>query len=61
MKIWGNNHNLKAAQGTLDHLVFLCLIITALLIMGNYIRNSLSGKWREAADTFGKSEVYLPK
>ncbi|MFH0791216.1 MAG: hypothetical protein V2A64_06245 [Candidatus Omnitrophota bacterium] len=56
-RIWGNDNYFKTAQGTLDHIIFLCLIITALLVMGNYIRNSLSGKWRETADTFGKGEV----
>ncbi len=60
-RIWTDENHLKSAQGTLDHIIFLCLIITALLVMGNYIRNSLSGKWRETADTFGKGEVYVPK
>lgn len=60
-RISENDNYFKAAQGTLDHIIFLCLIIAALLVMGNYIRNSLSGKWRETADTFGRGEVYIPK
>lgn len=47
-------------QGILEYVFMFLLIMVALLIMGLYIRNSLSGKLREAGDSFGKGEVYLP-
>lgn len=51
----------KRGQSMLDYVLFLTIIIATLLIMGYYIRNSLSGKYREAADTFGTGEVYSPQ
>lgn len=44
----------------LDYVVFLTVIIAALILMGVYIRNSLSGKLREGADVFGRGETYVP-
>lgn len=50
----------KNGQSVLDYVVFLVIIIATLLIMGYYIRNRLAGSHREAADTFGGGEVYVP-
>jgi len=50
----------KKGQGMLDYVILLTIVIAILLIMGYYIRNSLSGKIREGADVFGKGEVYMP-
>ena len=44
----------------LEYAVVLAVIITALLVIGHYVRNALSSKWREAGDTFGQGEVYKP-
>ncbi len=50
----------KRGQGVLDYIVLFTIIVAVLLIMGYYIRNSLSGKYREAADVFGQGENYIP-
>jgi len=48
------------AQGLLDYLFMFIIVIAALIIMGYYIRNSLSGKHRDAADVAGQGEIYIP-
>ncbi len=50
----------RKAQAILDYVVLLAIVIAALLIMGYYIRNTVSGKLREGADTIGQGEVYRP-
>ena len=50
----------KKSQSMLDYVFLLAILVASLLIMGYYIRNSLSGKFREAADVFGKGELYKP-
>lgn len=50
----------KQAQGILDYIFVLLIVIVVILLMGAFIRNALSGKMREAADTFGQGEVYAP-
>lgn len=50
----------KCGQAILDYVILLAVVIAALLIMGYYIRNSLSAKLREGADTIGQGEVYRP-
>ena len=56
-----NHRNLfEKGQAMLDYLFLLTIVIAILLLMGYYVRNSLSGKLRESADTFGRGEVYLP-
>jgi len=47
-------------QAVLDYVVLLLVIIAALLITGYYVRNALSGKMREGADSFGQGEVFSP-
>ena len=49
-----------AGQSLLDYILLFAIVVAALLIMGYYVRNSLSGKYREAADVFGQGEVYIP-
>jgi uncharacterized protein (UPF0333 family) len=51
---------MRKGQGILDYILLLTIVVAALLIMGYYIRNSLSGKYREAADVFGQGETYIP-
>lgn len=50
----------KRGQSILDYVILLAVVIVALLIMGYYIRNTLSGKVREGADVMGGGEVYRP-
>lgn len=50
----------RKGQEILDYAVLLALVLAALLIMGYYIRNSLSGKIRDAGDAFGQGELYNP-
>ena len=50
----------RRAQGILDYVFALLIVIASLLIMGYYIRNSFSGKYRQTADSFGGGEVYDP-
>jgi uncharacterized protein (UPF0333 family) len=49
-----------SGQSLLDYILLFTIVVAALLIMGYYIRNSLSGKYREAADVFGQGETYNP-
>lgn len=51
----------RRGQGILDAVVIFIVIVAALLLMARYIRNALSGKFREAADSFGRGEVFEPK
>ena len=50
----------KRGQGMIDFVVVFAVVVAVLVVMGIYVRNSLSGKWREAADTFGQGEVFKP-
>lgn len=47
-------------QSLLDYILLFTIVVAVLLIMGYYVRNSLSGKYRETADVFGQGEVYVP-
>lgn len=48
------------AQTIIEYVALFCLVVAALLIMGYYLRNTFSGKFREAADSVGGGEVYRP-
>lgn len=50
----------RQGQSILDYVFLILIVVAVLLIMGYYVRNSLSGKFREAADVFGGGEVYQP-
>ncbi len=50
----------KKAQAILDFVMLLLIVIAALGTMGYYIRNTLSGKMREGADSIGQGEVFRP-
>lgn len=51
----------KKAQAILDYVFLFVIVIAVLLIMGYYVRNALSGRYRDAADVFGHGETYVPK
>jgi len=44
----------------MDYIFLFTIVVAALLIMGYYVRNSISGKYRDAADVFGQGEMYVP-
>jgi len=46
-------------QSLLEYVLIFAIIVAALLIMGYYIRNSLSGKYRDTSDVFGQGETYI--
>ena len=50
----------KNAQAILEYTILLIIIIASLLVMRYYLRNTLSGKMREGADSIGQAEVYGP-
>lgn len=50
----------KDAQAILDYVLLLSIVVVVLFIMGIFIRNSISGKTRDAADVFGGGELYMP-
>ena len=50
--------NKKKYQSILEYIVLIAVCVLALISMFAYIRNSISGKWRQAADVFGQGEVY---
>ena len=50
----------QRAQSLLEYVFLFAIVVAALVIMGYYVRNSLSGKYREAADVFGQGETYKP-
>lgn len=50
----------QRAQSLLEYVVSFAIVVAVLLIMGYYVRNSLSGKYREGADVFGRGETYKP-
>jgi Flp pilus assembly pilin Flp len=47
-------------QSILDYTLLFAIVVAALLIMGYYIRNSISGKYRDTGDTFAGGEQYIP-
>ena len=50
----------QKGQSIIDYVVTFAVIVAALIIMGYYIRNSLSGRMRSAADSIGQGETYTP-
>lgn len=48
----------KTGQSILDYVILLLVIITALMVMSRYVRNALSGKIREGADSIGQGYLY---
>lgn len=51
----------KKAQGIADYVILLIVAVTALLIIGYYVRNVICGKLRDGADVFGQGEIYQPE
>jgi len=58
--MWKRPQDNKNSQTILEFVILLCIVILAILLLGYYLRNSFSGKFREEADSFGQGEVYVP-
>jgi Flp pilus assembly pilin Flp len=48
----------KKGQPLIEYVVLFCVIIAAVLLIGNYVRNSLAGRWRDAGDSVGAGAVF---
>ncbi|MBI4982891.1 MAG: hypothetical protein HZC15_07175 [Candidatus Omnitrophica bacterium] len=48
------------AQSIIEFAVVFAVIVAAIIIMGQYIKNALSSKIRDTADTFGQGESFEP-
>lgn len=44
----------------LEYTVLAAIVIASLLSMHVYLRRAISGRWRQAADTFGHGRQYEP-
>lgn len=55
-----SKNSAKKGQSLLEYAVLFAAIIAVIILMGRYMRNSLSGKFRETADSIGQGEVYKP-
>jgi hypothetical protein len=56
-----NNVSLgNKGQMIVGYLLVFVLVIAALMVMGSYIRNSMSGKIRSVGDSIGGGEQYDP-
>ena len=47
-------------QQVMEYVVVIAVVIVVLVVMGYYVRNTLSGKYREAGDAFGQGEQFVP-
>ncbi|MDD2679223.1 MAG: hypothetical protein PHO03_00255 [Candidatus Omnitrophica bacterium] len=45
---------------SLEYALLIAVLVAALVAMGFYFKRSLSGKWREAGDSFGFGRQYKP-
>lgn len=50
----------RNGQSILEYIILLIIIIASLAIMRYYLRNTLSGKLREGADSIGQGETFRP-
>lgn len=48
-------------QTAVEYAVLLVVVVAALLTMAVYAKRALTGKWREAGDTFGYGRQYEPQ
>jgi len=49
--------NLKAAS-IIEYSLLLAVVVAAILGMQIYFKRAISGRWRQAADTFGYGRQY---
>jgi len=49
---------LRKAQNIVEYAMLIGIVVAALIAMSVYFRNSVAGKWRESADTFGHGRLY---
>jgi Flp pilus assembly pilin Flp len=48
----------KTASLSLEYAILIAVVVAALVGMSAYVKRTISGKWREAADTFGFGRQY---
>ena len=48
------------AQSAVEYAVLIAIVVAALVGMSVYAMRALSGKWRQAGDTFGYGRQYEP-
>jgi Flp pilus assembly pilin Flp len=53
--------SLKRGFSALEFAVLIAIIAAALIGMSVYLKRSLCGKWRQAADSFGFGRQYQEK
>jgi Flp pilus assembly pilin Flp len=52
--------NLRKAFLAIEYTILIAVLIAALIGISVYLRRAISGKWRDAADTFGFGRQYYP-
>jgi len=57
MKTWESISSNKANL-MVEYAVLIVVILAALLAISVYFKRAISGRWREAADTFGYGRQY---
>jgi Flp pilus assembly pilin Flp len=50
--------NNNKAMSIIEYSLLLVIVIAALFSMGAYLKRSVSGRWRQSADTFGSGRQY---
>ena len=53
------NKYLKAIS-VIEYSMLVAIVVAALLGMQIYLKRAISGRWRQAADTFGYGRIYAP-
>jgi len=53
------NKYLKA-MSVLEYSMLIAIVVAALVGMQIYLKRAVSGRWRQAADTFGYGRIYTP-
>ncbi len=50
--------NLRRSVVNVEYAILITIVVAALIGMAVYFKRALSGKWREAADSFGHGRQY---
>lgn len=59
-KITAKTQKEKRGAFSIEYAVLIAIVIAALLGMQIFIKRSIMGRWRQAADTFGAGKQYEP-
>jgi len=55
-----NKITLRRGQFIVGYVVLLAIVIAALMVIGSYVRNAMSGKIRQGGDALGSGGQYDP-